>query len=251
MLKVFSGLIQGLLLITLLSPLAGFACVEGSHTERILDREYSGITALPVARYLNLDDSCHGRRLFKITLWASSTRGYGMATLLVNGLPVGVSRTIGSTLEQVEFKLDPDFNFLGVHVRSIEIRLSGDFYIDRVQGTLSPVPDPWAEYCVYLGKSVAMGPDLTTSVLRISLEANPIKSLLFIAHREKVSLHRVYVYFADGTHRVYGPAYVDKGQAVRIDNIDCKTITRVVIEAYRVSTCDCEKAFVEVRASRP
>ena len=48
------------------------ACVSGDVAERTIERDYSGIVALPVARFLGLDSSCHGRRLDRLVMTAST-----------------------------------------------------------------------------------------------------------------------------------------------------------------------------------
>jgi hypothetical protein len=178
------------------------AYVEGNIISRELKREYSGITALPIARYLGLDESCNGRRLNKIILEASSSAGPGLATLIVNGIPVGVTKEISSDLKSYEFPLDPDYNYLGQHILNMEIRLSGDFYIEHIEARLADTTeaqdDPWEMYPIKIGKTDEIGSELKSTVFQIAPEDSHLSRVLFIAQKNDFFIHRVIVQLSDG-----------------------------------------------------
>lgn len=258
MLNRVSLFVRAALVCATLGPVIGSACVDGNTAERTIDRNYAGITAFPVARHLGLDDSCNGRRLLKIKMWASSSAGSGMATLIVNGRPQGVTQTLDDEVRLYEFPLDLDYNVIGTHVGTsdMEIRLSGDFYIQKVEARLGSLHDDddddvWDNYGILLGKTENMGEDVVKTTIEIDQDANPLNKLVFIARKNPVSLHRVTVYFGDGTIKNYGPAEILKNEAARIDNEDCKVITKLVIKAHHAKDCDCGNAVLEVRGVQP
>jgi hypothetical protein len=212
------------------------ACVEGEVASRDLQRNYAGITSLPIARYMHLDDSCNGRRLTKVTLWASSSAGPGLATLIVNGSPVGPSQAIGPELAGYEFPLDPDYNHLGSEVWSMEIRLSGTFYVDRVEGSLdvdtgnNPAPDYWTENSTFFASTPLVDSKLHKTF--VDMSENPQQGftrIVFVAREADFSLAYVRVNFADRTHRIYGPGEITKNQAAKINIGSDQVVVSMVI----------------------
>ncbi|MEZ4816177.1 MAG: hypothetical protein R3A80_13405 [Bdellovibrionota bacterium] len=243
-----------------LAPTLSIACPEGSYTERTIDRNYSSRispVAFPVARHLGLNESCYGRRLYKIQMWASTSAGAGLATLLVNGRPVGITQKLDSEVKLYEFPLDLDYNFMGMHLNmaSMEIRLAGDFYVSKVSAVLNTdedvevSEDPWSDYGIILGQSQDFVQELTQSTLEIKKEDNPLSMLVFVARKADISIQTIRVYWADGTHQNYGPVVIPSGEARRIDNNDTKEISRVLIKAKAAADNDDDSSsgYLEMR----
>jgi hypothetical protein len=233
------------------SPFFSQACVEGNTAERQIERSYMGLTALPVAQYLGLDSTCDGRRLIKITMWASTSGGPGLATLLINGRPVGITTQITSNVSKFEFPLDIDDNVMGMGTRDMEIRMSGDFYVERLEATLSDAhPDPWANYGFFVGLTPLVGSgELTESTIDVSEEDGAdIAHLIFIARHDDFFIKRVKLFLANGDVRKYGPAHIAKNEAARVDLSDCHCdkVTKIVIIGRADDECD--EAQIEVRA---
>lgn len=261
--KKVSSFVKTALFCATLGPVMGSACVDGNTVERTIDRNYSSQispVAFPVARHLGLGDSCYGRRLITIKMWASTSGGAGLATLLVNGRPVGVTQKLDSEVKLYEFPLDLDYNYMGVHLNmaTMEIRLAGDFYVSKIaanldypEGTDDVLQDPWANYGVLLGQSPNINQDLLSSVFEINQVENPFNMLVFVARNASIEVERAVVHFADGTHKVYGRTLIPEGEARRIDNEDCKLITKVVIKAQTAQNCDCSTGHLELRGVLP
>lgn len=245
-----------------LGPVLGSACVEGNYVERTIDRHYSSRVspvAFPVARHLGLGDSCYGRRLYKIQMWASTSAGAGLATLLVNGRPAGVTQQLDSTVKLYEFPLDLDYNYMGsnLNMASMEIRLAGDFYVSKVAAVVNDPSedianeDPWANYGILLGQSPNLIQEPSKTSFVIQETEGPFNMLVFVARNASVLVKSARVYFADGTHTNYGETLIPEGEARRIDNVDCKIITRVVIKAQTTEDCDCSIGHLELRGVLP
>src|SRR5688572_27976182 len=96
-----------------------------------------------------------------------------------------------------------------------------------------------------------MGEDMVKTTIEIDQDDNPFNKLVFIARKSPVSLHRVTVYFADGTRKHYGPAEIKQNEGSRIDKEDCKEITKLVIKAHHAKDFDCGPAVLEVRGVQP
>ncbi len=261
--KGISTFLKAAIFCVSLGPVLGSACVDGNSVERTIDREYSSQispVAFPVARHLGLGDSCYGRRLITIKMWASSNGGAGLATLLVNGRPAGVTQQVDSELRLYEFPLDLDYIYMGVNLNmaTMEIRLAGDFYVSKIaadldypHGTPEVDQDPWANYGVLLGQSPNFNQDLLSSVFEVNQVENPFNMLVFVARNASIEVERAVVHFADGTHKVYGRTLIPQGEARRIDNEDCKLITKVVVKAHTAQNCDCSTGYLELRGVLP
>jgi len=245
-----------------IGPVLGSACVEGTYVERTIDRHYSSRVspvAFPVARHLGLGDSCYGRRLYKVQMWASTSAGAGLATLLVNGRPAGVTQQLDSTVKLYEFPLDLDYNYMGsnLNMASMEIRLAGDFYVRKVAAVVNDPNediannDPWANYGILLSQTPIFGQELTKTTFEVRQTEEPFKMLVFVARNASVLVKSAEVYFTDGTHKIYGETLIPEGEARRMDNVDCKIIHRVVINAQTTDSCDCSTGYLEFRALYP
>lgn len=235
------------LLITVLCPLAGRACPQSNNPQQVLNQDYPGITAFNAAAYLGIDDACSGRRLYNIILSASSSGGPGLATLIVNGVPVGNSQQVGPQSAVYTFQFDPVFNYVGTDINTFEIRLSGDFHIDYVSATMSDPMDYWETQGFLVGKTaLATADTTTTSTLNITSDMYPIARFLFVARQGEFNLNAVVLHFDDGTEQAYGSAIIPNGSAVRIDLADSPLVTSVVVIGNAASPNT--SAQIEVRA---
>ena len=239
--NIFKLMVLGIIL----QPAITYACVDGDVAVMQLDRDYAGIASLPIASYLGLDDSCNGRHLNSIVMTASSSAGPGMATLIVNGIPVGPTQTIGAVVAPYEFKLDPIENVLGQDIQTMEIRLSGDFHIASLQANLADVPPPWSDWGTLLGTTPLIGCNDVTTTILVPADAGPYSRVLFVARESDFYVEGVTVNFVDGSQSMYGSVTIPKDQARRVDNDDCNPMSSIVIVGHG---SNCHKAKLEVRA---
>lgn len=98
---------------------------------RRVDQRFRGRSVIGVGQYINLRN-LRGRDVKSVILVAKTARGRGQATLVINGREIRGRERVGRQLDEYEFDLPRHRNEIGDDIRSLRIRLSGNFYVKAI-----------------------------------------------------------------------------------------------------------------------
>ena len=113
-------------------PAPGGFCPTGRLVQVPLNRYVQGFQNLPLRQILNLGPECHGASVEEVVLIAASRAGRGQARLVVNGQPEGFPQTLAPFPRGYSFGLHPRFNELGQNVRTLELQLQGQIFVQSI-----------------------------------------------------------------------------------------------------------------------
>ena len=97
-----------------------------------------------VQRYFQSDDildllqdsyiemQLQGQQIRDITVIASSEDGSGLATMVLNGQSIESSKLAARPLSPLSFRVDPFANVAGRSLRSAQLFMRGNFYVDKI-----------------------------------------------------------------------------------------------------------------------
>jgi hypothetical protein len=73
-----------------------------------------------------------GQLIKEVIITASTQQGNGQARLLINGQSSEQTQKIGRQMMQYTFRIDPFSNSVGQSLRSLELEMRGNFYVEKV-----------------------------------------------------------------------------------------------------------------------
>jgi len=122
----------------------------GGHYQRDVVRKYIGRQyrkqILPLRQLLGIGPEYRGRRVVAVIMNASTRMGFGRAQLLVNGGGVGYPERVPEYNTRVRFEPRYGENIIGRDIRSLQIRLQGNFWVDSLAVRFAPEYDPFDPY---------------------------------------------------------------------------------------------------------
>lgn len=102
-----------------------------------VNQYFTGSNTLSVLQVLGLDRRFEGRPISQVTVTASASNGRSYAELVVNGRISGEYQTFGAQMQTNSFFLPTYESVLGRDLRSLELMLRGDFYIESIGVTFA------------------------------------------------------------------------------------------------------------------
>lgn len=113
-----------------------------------LRRYFAGDLILDLRYWIGLTHDYRGREIEAVVVTAMSEYGHGIAQLGVNGWAVGPIERIPSMVVETVFHPQPGYNRIDDTVRSLQLRINGRFFIEKLAVILRPIgaqPEPTPE----------------------------------------------------------------------------------------------------------
>ena len=105
---------------------------ESSEVELQVNSYFQNQARLDLLRDAYVRSQLQGQLIQQVTITASTQQGNGQARLLVNGQSSEQAQTIGRQLMQYTFRVNPFSNSVGQSLRTLELEMRGNFYVEKV-----------------------------------------------------------------------------------------------------------------------
>lgn len=99
----------------------------------MIQQNYRGQSTLAVRKLLGLGQAHKGKKITKVIMKAESARGQGQAKLMINGMQVGMSQTVGKWIDTLKFDIPSYAQELGDEIRTLQIQLNGNIYVQSLK----------------------------------------------------------------------------------------------------------------------
>lgn len=125
----------------------GPAPAPGSVARKYISQTFRGFETLHLRQLMNLDQDFRGMNIAKIVVTGESVYGSSQARVLVNGSQVGRTEAFSRFRRDLEFALPNSSDTLGNEIRTLELDLQGEIYIESIEvhferRSTRPTPGP-------------------------------------------------------------------------------------------------------------